>query len=233
MTKSTICFKIFLFFISPLFAQEVINAGNFMVGGGIGVEFSNDTRTEDADFNRKSNSFFFSPYMGKFIQNRLLVGAQLHFGTSTGNYQESYGSEIFFNERSSNSFGIGIFLRKYFPLNEKLGAFFQPGIHYRFNNSGHTTNQSSSNVEWLDKEDINTNTVFADINLGLYYFLGKRLSIETTLGNLSLERSSSNLEREHIYNDDVSHQKINNNRFGLNLINQLSFDKIFVINYFF
>ncbi|WP_417444727.1 outer membrane beta-barrel protein [Joostella sp.] len=106
----------------------------------------------------------FNPKFGYFLNNKLAVGGEVNFAS---NKVETLDSK-------TNIFGIGGFARYYFLEigKKRFKAYGEAGLGYGRNKT-----------EIADIEDI-SNSVTADINLGLNYFITKNLAATFTLANV-------------------------------------------------
>lgn len=238
--KTTIYIIFLLSFFSNfnLYGQEYLQKGHSILGGGIGAMRNNSSREEPIDSLQQSGknaSFQVSPYFGRFIKDNLVLGIKLNFGTSKNESSFEDFNQTSNTEQKGRSYGAGIFFRKYFPVLEKFGVFIQPGINYNFYSSDQVRYSSYNQGETVreDYEDRKSHSFSVNSSLGLYYFISPRFSIETSLGSLNLSKGKNNNKETNNYNDDSRTIKSDVDSFSFNFINELSFDKIFVINYFF
>lgn len=105
-----------------------------------------------------------TPSFGYFLNDKFAVGAKVTVGS---NKVES-------TDIKTNVFGVGAFARYYFlELDQKrLKTFAEAGVGYGRNRvEGPTT-------------DDTTNSVTADINVGLNYFITKNIAVTFTLANI-------------------------------------------------
>jgi hypothetical protein len=231
-------FLVSFFSIFNLYGQEFLQKGSSVLGGGIGAMRNNSSTEEPIDSLQQSgkvSSFQISPYFGRFIKDNLVLGVKLNFGTSKNESSFEDFNQTSNTEQKGRSYGAGIFLRKYFPVLEKFGVFIQPEINYNFYSSDNVRYSSFHQGETVreDYEDRESRSFSVNTSLGLYYFISPRFSIETSLGTLGLTKSKTNKEETNNYNDDSRTTETNSDSFSINFINELTFDKIFVINYFF
>lgn len=220
--------------------QNAISKGQSMLGGGLNLSFrDNDSGTSAGnDFSSTSHnkSFSISPYYGRFIKDNLLIGGGL--GISVFDSDGSSNAPDFSQESSSNGHGYTIkaFIRKYFPLGEKVGAYLEGSLNY----NRHENNRDFSSI------DLNTNEILSERKtdelsdqfslqgqLGLYYFFSPKFSLETNLLNIVLSRNLQDREQMNVVNQVPNSSSQTTTSFALSLINELSFDKILTINYFF
>jgi hypothetical protein len=116
------------------------------------------------DTGGKSDFYAFSPKFGYFLNDKLAVGGKLNFSNDK--------TEATHNETSV--FGIGAFARYYFLQldSKRFKAYAEGGLGYGRNR-----------VETLIADDTN-NSITADINVGLNYFITKNIAATFTLANV-------------------------------------------------
>lgn len=230
---------VILFSTCDLFGQAYLQKGSSMLGGGFGIDANSSnekpTHSVGTNYERDFSSFRVSPYYGRFIKDNLAVGFELNFSTSTTDNRDINSNSNVHTEIEGRTYGGGVFLKKYFPILEKFGVFIQPGIKYSFSKSEDTRTtkyalDESSQQRFLTRE---TDVFSITSSLGLYYFLSPRFSIETNLGSVGFTKSNSNVEETNSVNDELLSSKADSNNLSFDFINRLTFDKIFVINYFF
>ena len=233
------CFSIVSFSQS----QDVsaIMKGNKVIGGGINLSFSDEEFKPDIfDPDRRQatdySTFSFRPYAGKFIKDRLLVGGRLLI-TSSDTESVSAEPDILRNIESDEfTIGFGVFLRKYYPIVGKFGAFVETGAGFNFlnndarNSTFNTTGQELVSEFSTEREGFE---ISAEIDLGLYVFLGERFSLETSLGNIAFRHSRTEEERTDLFQNLVLEDSFERDGFDFNLVNQISFDQLITVNYFF
>ena len=160
---------LFTFFCFSLNAQ-------FFVGGSVGLNTSggsidNGTTTTDK---ASSFSFDFQPKVGRFLSEKLAVGAALDISFSRNKIPG-------INEIVAKSSTIGIipFLRYYVIRMDKFSVFGQGNVGLAF--SGSTTKVGATSTDGPK-----TTRIYLTIMPGLAYDLNDRLSLETSLNILSL-----------------------------------------------
>jgi outer membrane protein with beta-barrel domain len=106
----------------------------------------------------------FSPKFGYFLNDKVAIGAKLNYESSE---TESTDTKI-------NVFGVGAFARYYFlELDQKrFKAFGEAGLGF-----------GSNKTEFEGVEDTD-NSVTADLNIGLNYFITKNIAVTFTLANV-------------------------------------------------
>ncbi|MEM6734812.1 MAG: hypothetical protein AAGC64_06645 [Bacteroidota bacterium] len=232
--------------IISLFAQDALTTGNRIVGGGI--SFSQDDAENEFPFvnsldptmTASSNSLFYSisPYYGRIYADFKMVGIRLRFIGRNSEY-ESVG-DTFENqsEISERSFGVGGFLRRYFPYSDRFGVFLNAGIDlirdvYTNESISFDIIDSSNIVIDNFKRENETWRGAIDAEVGIYFFVLNELSVETTLSRFFLDYSDTKRTiRDFEINETVEGDG-NSSNFGFQFVNNFSFDQIFTINYYF
>ncbi len=220
------------------YSQEFISKGHSFIGGGIDLNFSeNSSDSGTGNETKQNNSLFsFSPYYGKFIKDKLAIGVGLF--TSYSNLQSEYLDNSIptsNSKRKRTSIGASFFLRKYYPIGEKLGAFIRPSITYRhgiIDEVNNTIDQFGTESLFRSSEG-NDNSLSLGASLGLYYFIAKRFSLEANLGNVFVSKTFASEKVMYESNGEIRNQSTDSNNLSFNFVNTLSFDQILVITYFF
>ncbi|WP_125718135.1 outer membrane beta-barrel protein [Flavobacterium ustbae] len=111
-----------------------------------------------------TDSYAVSPSFGYFLNDKFAVGAKVSFGSN----------EVEATDIKTNVFGVGAFARYYFlELDQKrLKTFAEVGLGYGRNR-----------VEGPLTDDT-TNSVTADINVGLNYFVTKNIAVTFKLADI-------------------------------------------------
>lgn len=106
----------------------------------------------------------FSPKFGYFLNDKVAIGAKLNY--------ESRETEA--TDTKINVFGVGAFARYYFlELDQKrFKAFGEAGLGF-----------GSNKTEFQGVEDTD-NSITADLNIGLNYFITKNIAVTFTLANV-------------------------------------------------
>ena len=163
---SLVCLAIILF---ASITNAQITKGSIFIGGQIS---GSTYKQENSGSNiQKQSSFVFSPAIGTAIRQNLIAGIDLTYAHSKFEYLTSPGNE-------GNSFGGGVFLRRYASISNRFYFFLQGRIGYYHDKSEST----SGGVKYQ-----NTSNNF---NLGVYpgvsFALSKCLYVEAGLNNLAL-----------------------------------------------
>lgn len=156
---------IILLFVNILQAQ--ISKGSLLLGGGIG--FSSNS-TESGINKSTQRSFYVNPAMGVAVKTNLIVGGDLSYSYFK-NLQSS------FDESKYRNYGVGIFIRKYFPVSGKFYLFGQAraGVNLIDNMNKGIPDYSMSEKGW----GLNFGVV-----PGISFAVSKKLHIESGFNNI-------------------------------------------------
>ncbi|MBI1782097.1 MAG: hypothetical protein HYR66_12130, partial [Sphingobacteriales bacterium] len=97
------------------FIEAQIAKGSLLLGGGIGF---NSTITKTGNTEEKQNGFFFSPALGTAIKQNVIAGGDILISHT------EYAS-VTSEKRTYNSYGAGVFFRKYIPVANKFFIYGQ------------------------------------------------------------------------------------------------------------
>jgi hypothetical protein len=194
--------------------------GNQTLGLNLGFGYSKDNSsvTIPTDFSTvtettKQTSFNIGPAYSYFIADKLDLGGNLNYGTSTENFSPvpNYLSKL-----SSYNFGGTVYLRKYFMYQDKIGLRAGPYLGYNKLNSKAFYNGSSTGAN----QDNTTNRFSAGMRLELVYFPAKSLGFSAGLASL---------DYGHYKTDGGTQGKSSGDNIDLNLVsNGLSFSVFYV-----
>lgn len=112
----------------------------------------------------KEDYYGFNPKFGYFLNNKFAIGAQLNYSSDK--------VKTVYNE--TNVFGIGGFARYYvLELDKKrFKAYGEAGLGF------------GNNKVKTDVSSTTSNSITADINVGLNYFITKNIAATFTLANI-------------------------------------------------
>lgn len=165
--------KIVLIVIFVLF-PFILNAQVFL-GGNFGLNTSggsidNGTITTDKP---SSVSFNISPMVGKFLSEKVAIGALIDFSLSRTN---NNGTPEIIN--SSSSIGITPFLRYYAIKMDKFSIFGQGNVGFSYSGS-------TSKVDGTSTDGPKTTAFSLTVMPGLAYDVSSKLSLETNINILN------------------------------------------------
>ena len=181
--------KIILIIIFVLF-PFILNAQVFL-GGNFGLNMSggnldNGNITTDKP---STVSFNISPMVGKFLSEKVAVGALINFSFSQTN---NNGAPEVIN--SSSTIGITPFLRYYAIRMDKFSIFGQGNVGFSYSGS-------TSKVDGTSTNGPKTTTLALTVMPGLSYDVSSKLSLETNINflnfglNYSVAKSGSDKNR--------------------------------------
>lgn len=173
-------FLLSLLFICTLAVttQAQINKGATWLGGQIGYSQSSDKN--GAVTNSKQSSFTISPAVGIAVKDNLIVGIVANYAHSK---TESYPN----SSRKDNTYGGGVFVRKYIPVVNRFYIFGDARAYF-------------SSVKTEDKSSNNTTTKGYDVGLsvtpGVSFAVTKSIQIETGFNSLFNTRYSNRKQKQ-------------------------------------
>ncbi len=184
LLTSVISFSI----LSGLFGQ--ISKGSVLLGG----DFSASTAKQKSGVTESSNSgFSVSPLIGKAIKENFIVGGSLRVGYGKNKTTTN-------NSNVNNSYGVGVFVRKYKNFKGNVYGFLQGGADAGTEKTKYSQNNSL----------INTNNVIrAGISLtpGISFKVSNKLHLETGLrevASLTYQHQKINDMNNNVNNESVS-----------------------------
>jgi Autotransporter beta-domain len=157
-----------IIFICTLSSSAQITKGSIFLGGDFIFTSSNSGQTSSNSI--KSRNFGISPAIGLVVQNNLLAGVKL-------NYYHASSKDNSGNRQEINSWGGGLFLRKFKRIRESDFYFFIQGdLSTAFGDE--IIGENSAN-----QVKVNSNSYSLDIYPGVNYRLSKKLLLETGLNS--------------------------------------------------
>ena len=160
-TKLLFSFAILLF--GTTIANAQIAEGKYLLGGS--VNFSHINTINDANTKFENNSAGINIQLGKFISANSVIGGMAQYSYAKSN---SNGSK-------ANSFGIGMFYRKYKSLGDNFYLFGEGNVLYNY---GKTESIASSNLKQV------LNGVSISLLPGISYSLTPKMQGELQIPNL-------------------------------------------------
>ena len=180
---------LFILFASALHSQ--INKGSVLLGGNVGFS-TNKTK----DTSLENNSVSISPVIGIAVKQNLIVGISFSYGHNKNNlYAPNAQAE-------SESFGAGIFARKYIPLGKGFYLFGETGLNYQ--------DYSNTYMYPSQKTELKIQSININLYPGISYALSKKLQLEFGLPQLVTLGYSKSRQIEN----DVMTQKTNGVNFN-------------------
>ena len=163
---------LFLLLIAFFQTYAQIDKGSIFLGGQISYYNQSASSPQDSNQTSKNKQFNFTPAIGIAVKNNVIVGIDLTYvytKTLTTNYPYN---------QITNTFGAGVFMRRYVPLGKGFYVFGQGRIGGTYN----TGKIKQGNPEIDD--DIKGYTVSFGFYPGVSYQVSKRVHLETGFNNL-------------------------------------------------
>ena len=150
--------------------QPQIKKGTVFIGGSIG--FSKQSASDNNPYYYpKATNINFSPSIGWAIKDNLVFGVTLGYG-----YQKNTQVQDS-NYNKSNTYNVGVFLRKYKSLGSGFFIFAQGNLNYNYTK---TKNYDGAQND----QDNSTSVVGLGFNPGVAYRINSHWQIETIFPNL-------------------------------------------------
>ncbi|GAA3759966.1 outer membrane beta-barrel protein [Flavobacterium ginsengiterrae] len=171
-TKFSVFLALFTFYFASAQQSEVDSEMN----SAKGVTFQNGDMILEGSIKISTggeNDYYgFSPKFGYFLNDKFAVGAKIDYSS---NKEETTGIK-------TNVFGVGAFARYYFlELDKKrFKAYAEAGL-------GYGRNKIETPLVGSDTD----NSLTADINVGLNYFVTKNIAVTFVLANVLAYNSVS------------------------------------------
>ena len=163
-----------LLFLS-IYTSAQIKKGAIFLGGDISFGGSNSTNNLSPTQTSNSTSFGIGINAGKAVKENLIVGVKVGF--SSINYKQD-PTLTTFSKDELNSFGGGVWLRKYYTLSKAFYVFADASLTSNF---GKRNQQYNQPVYQINQKSTNLSlTLFP----GIAYQMRKRFFLEASLNNL-------------------------------------------------
>jgi hypothetical protein len=163
--------KIFYLFIVFIFASLVSSAqigkGSILLGGDISFNSQKGNTTPGNTNTYSSSNFTFAPSIGKAIKDNLVLGGMLIYGHQQNSSDQGAGNT---SKATADTYGLGAFLRKYFPLGKGFSFFTEAQLE------GFLTENKSDGTLTSKGEDL----TFA-FSPGIAYGISRRVQLELGL----------------------------------------------------
>lgn len=209
--------KIILFFIAFFFTINLkaqTQKGDQLIGGNIG--FNTGTgygdyviNTYRDNFTSKSFSASIGPSYSYFIADKLDLGASLGYTGQKTTYNYIPPSPIDpFTENTVtkfHAFNAGIYLRKYFLFNDKIGVRTGPFVSVQ---KGRSDNYYTDATQNYFSDDFSYN---AGIAAELVFFPNKKLGLAAYLGSLAYSHDDNKQTNYHSRSNNFGFNAVGNN----------------------
>jgi hypothetical protein len=156
-----------------VFANAQISKGSRYLGGSVAYSQSKEEDTAPTAYNENKN-FIIAPAMGFALKENLITGIDF-FYSSSESINRAPGNTI----GKTRSAGVGVFMRRFYPIAKKFYAFGQARVGYFDKHAtiaGITGSTSSSTTDGWGLE--------AGIYPGITYNIAKAFYLEMGFNNL-------------------------------------------------
>jgi hypothetical protein len=207
-------------------SQEYFAKGSNVITGSINLGQSQDeTKYDDYTTTTGNKTYGITGYYGRFIKDNLATGLSLGYNNRLRISNISYTDGTFQkNSYQNNYVRIGAFIKKFFPVSDKFGAYFntQGGVSFDKNTQIRNDGASETKTENIGKG------ISLTAGLGIYYFVLNRLSLSLAIGQIdvygSIDKSINDLA------NPMDSKRFN---YRVNFVNKIQFDQFFTINFHF
>ncbi|WP_081165921.1 autotransporter domain-containing protein [Niastella populi] len=181
----------FIFVFTCMVATRAqIGKGSTWLGGSVGYSHSKDNSGAPAT-STKQNNFYISPAIGTAVKENLILGVSLSYNNNTTKF--GYTSA-----KKDRLYGGGIFLRKYWPVVNRLYIFGEAEAYYQAIRS--TDNYTTGGNE-LKVKGWNSGIALTP---GLSYAITRNLQLETGLNSLFSTRYQKRKNKQGFTNTESS-----------------------------
>ncbi len=195
-----------------LFSSKAqINKGSVLIGGTLNV-YTNNVKNTDSSITTSTN-FIISPSVGFAINTNTILGFSLLYGNISNKGYSSF-------KIKDNSYGAGIFLRKYKLLSKNFYLFGEGNLMFNYETYNYSTQYAYQSEYDSKSYGINLN-----ISPGVAYNLTGKLQLEAGLQKL--------LSIGYAHNNETSknsgYPNLKENNFGLSSsLDPVSLNNIFI-----
>jgi len=160
-----------------LAGRAQIDKGDILLGGNLGFQSLRSSSTSNVPISYPTNSTELSinPSFGKAIKNNTVAGFDLTYGHTS--YNQGPGQE----SNSENTYGGGVFIRRYRPLGNGFYLFGQARLGGSYDHIGYS-NQGTSPGNPTAETSSTTSFSFS-LFPGIAYALNRHWQVETGLPN--------------------------------------------------
>jgi opacity protein-like surface antigen len=177
-----------LLLLTSLGVYSQTNKNSFLIGGSASLSYLETKYPPSFGTNYKTMSASVSPSVGFFVIKNFCVGLSMPLSISNTKYDNN-GSNVNFGNSKSNSYGVGPFVRYYYPLIDNKLFLLDEGAYSWSKGTYHTSFYNfNTNTSEPDKYSIKTSSY--RFGAGVAYFLSEHTSLEL-LVNYQKSKSTS------------------------------------------
>lgn len=167
-------------------SKAQMQKGSWMLEGSVGLERSRSYFPNTDEKSNPVSGFTLHPKAGYFVEDNLAIGLSGLLG-STWSRNKNYDPNIPNNYKKGNTlnYGGGIFLRKYFPINEYLSFFGGIESEILWVRQKSISNEPSGKMI-----EVQRRTISANGTLGLQYLISPKVGVHLQTNLLQYENTS-------------------------------------------
>lgn len=164
-------------------AQAQTTKGTVVATGSFGFSVANEHNNE-TDFEENTTSYLLSPRVGFIISDYLELGA---FGTYSRSKTDTEAykalNDMQFEEAEATDKAIGVYVKKYIPLTDKVALTGTGEIGYSRYKSAETEQDKADHIYYSLKRE--TASLEVAIRPGFSFFASEKISLNATYGAIS------------------------------------------------
>lgn len=171
-------FLIILVFL-PFTLSAQFTKGDKFIGGTVGISTQQSPYVASTFTPRKANEFSLQPQLGFLLSKNLAFGGTLGYSHQFF----SYGPDTLLATTTINQFSVGVFLKKYYSINDKFLFTLNGDIKYLSGNSKSTYGTDSNESKMYE--------ISAGIAPAFLFFPSENWGIEAGIGQISFSHSKT------------------------------------------
>ncbi len=172
-------YLLFVILILPISLSAQFNKGDKFIGGSLSIQTLHSPYTPDIMFFTKGTGITISPQIGFLLNEKLAFGGNLIY--SSIHYVA--GPDTSEATSDMHTYSIGLFLRRYYSINEKFLFSLTGNADY-----GRGKNQYSSKVS----DDETKNYKYSiSVYPSFIFFPSQKWGIEASIGNISYDHTKT------------------------------------------
>ncbi|MEM9022729.1 MAG: outer membrane beta-barrel protein [Bacteroidota bacterium] len=199
------CTCLFTLTVGAQESSSMIHKGQLLLGGTIDLSFdqdeftsANSERTDDA------MNLGIAPEFGYMVSDRFAVGLAVGYSRTNFTSESRNGVNESRNETTTNSFALSPFARYYWPVSQRVYLHTEGAFIWESGTSDVEASNGTGNDTFEDSVDITT--IAGRLRPGASFFITNRLSLETTLIEVSYASTSTSQDNSDLETDSRAFQ---------------------------
>ncbi len=193
-------------------AKAQMQQGSWLLEGSAGLERTRMTNLDTDEKYTPTTGYSLNPKAGFFVADNLAIGVSGIFGNSWSrnrDYDQNIPSQL--KKSNSITYGAGLFVRKFMPVNENLSFFAEAGSEIFWVNPRVVYNEPAGVESGLSRRTLSAQAV-----LGLQYLISPKVGVHLQTNLLQYQKAKT-LEEFGIDQSEFRAGFLINPRFGLTL----------------